>query len=71
MQVILGFLGYVKIPLNLVQLSISLENILKLLLRRAVDKDQEKNDEMQELINRALEGQRALTDFLRIGRKFN
>ena len=62
-QFILGWFGYCKIPLEVVQLSIEQENFFRQMIS-ILEYPQSK-----ELFSKYLTGQEALTKFLRSGRK--
>lgn len=65
LQVVLGFLGYVKIPLSVVQLSIQQEEFLRKLQEIAT------NPKSRALFGKYLNGQESMTRFLRAGRKIS
>lgn len=64
-QFILGFFGYVRIPLHVVRLSIEQENFLE----QSIEYEQSVTDKKE--IQKTLEGQKEITSFLRAGRKLN
>ena len=61
-KVILSYFGYVKIPLAAVQLSIAQEEAFKIIVKHL-----EQDGVPCVGVRKALEGQRALTAFLRSG----
>jgi len=63
LQFILGWFGYVKIPIQAVQLSMGQEEAIKLIIKAI-----EKNGIQSNGWKKALEAQQALTKFLRSGR---
>jgi hypothetical protein len=62
MQFVLGFFGYVKIPVSVVQLSMKQENMWKQIV------DNVTTVENKEIFGLHLKAQRTLTNFLRSGR---
>lgn len=60
---ILGVLGYSKIPLEVVQLSIAQEAFIQKML------EHEQSEKGKDYLEKHLEGQKTLTSFLRSGRK--
>ena len=63
MKLILAFFGYTKIPLELIQLSITNELIFEIMVESS------EMEEIKDKLEQALEGQKTLTKFLRSGRK--
>jgi len=61
-QIIMAFFGYVKIPTEVVQLSVAQEEFLKKCLKHASD------PRGRALFDMKLEGQKAITGFLRSGK---
>jgi len=65
-RTILGFFGYCKIPKAAVMLSMSSEDILEALLKQC--NEGKANSRTTVLVRLALDGQKALTQFLRSGK---
>jgi len=65
-RTILGFFGYSKIPLEAVRLSILSESLIAALLKEAMKKSEKQ--QTIDFVKTALNGQKALTEFLRSGK---
>jgi len=65
-RTILGFFGYCKIPLAVIQLSIFSEDLISSLLKNAIENDA--NQETIDHVTMVFDGQKAVTEFLRSGK---